>query len=138
MIDLFSYMGIAAIWIGFLSLVFLFFYYGKNRDKYEKVINIYYEKGYLFPGPYHFHSLMGFFGSFFLIYYFVWIKRKKQPLFIFYKNNEVYNFFDAVPDALYGWMKIYYRVTLFTLICIAFTFLMALIKYIYLNNPLWK
>lgn len=52
---------------------------------------------------------------------------------MFYKNREVYNFFDTVPDNLFKWMKVYYKITLFTLACIAFTFLMVLIKYISLN-----
>ena len=133
MSNLFSYLGIAGIWVGFLSLTLLFFYYCVNRKRYEKIIRIYYDKGFLFPVPYHFHSLMGFFGSFTLVYYFTCIKRKKKPLLMFYKNREVYDFFDTVPDNLSKWMKVYYRITLFTLACIAFTFLMVLMKYISLN-----
>lgn len=53
---------------------------------------------------------------------------------MFYNNRDVYNFFDTVPDSFLGWMKTYYRVTLFTLACIVFTLVMALIKYVYLNN----
>lgn len=52
---------------------------------------------------------------------------------MFYKNCEVYNLFDDVPDNLSKWMKVYYRLTLFTLACIAFTFLMVLAKLIYLT-----
>ncbi|PNS12204.1 hypothetical protein COO59_06750 [Mixta theicola] len=131
--NLFSYLGIAAVWAGFLSLIFLFFYYCANKAKYEVIVKLYYEKGFSFHTPYHFHSLMGFFGSFTLIYYFVSIKKKKKPLLMFDKNSEVYNFFDAVPDRLSGWMINYYRVTLFMVVCIIFIFVMTLMKYVYSN-----
>ena len=128
---LFSYLGIAAVWVGFLSLAALFFCYRTNKEKYEKIIKLHYEKGFSFYGPYHFHSLMGFFGSFTIIYYFICIKNKKKPLLMPCENNEIYKFFDDIPANQFGWMTHYYRGTLFILLCIAFMLLMAAMKYIY-------
>lgn len=127
----FSYMGIGGTWTGFLSLIVLFLFFAKNKKKYERIIELYHEKGFLFYVPYHFPSLMGFFGSFALVYYFSCIKKKKKPLFMLYNNNEVYNFFDDVPIYLHKWMSIYYKITLFCISCIIFILIMAGMKYIF-------
>lgn len=130
MAKLFSYVSIGSIWLSFASLIFLFFYFGVNKKKYEKIIDLYHEKGFSLYVPYHFHSLVGFFGSFTLVYYFLCLKKKKKPMLMFYKNPNVYTVFDDIPESLSGWMKAYYRVTLFALFCLLFALMMGLMKYI--------
>lgn len=131
MTKLLSYIGVGSVWIGFISLLVLFFYFGVNKKNYEKIIELYYEKGFLFYVPYHFHSLIGFWGSFTLVYYFSCLKKKKKPLFMFYENKKVYEFFEAVPEGISSWMSTYYKITIFTVFCIFITFVMACVKYVY-------
>ncbi len=127
---LFSYLGLAAVWVSILSFIFLFFYFGKNKKNYNKIIEIYHNNSLAFYIPYHFHSLMGFFGSFTLVYYFLCLLKKKKPVFMWYENKKVYNFFDDIPKDLYSWMYLYYRITLVCMFFCGFILLMILAKFI--------
>lgn len=73
-----SYISIACAWIDILSLIFLFYYFGINKWRYEKIIETYYKSGFELYVPYYFHSLVGFFGSFMLVYYFLCLKKKRN------------------------------------------------------------
>lgn len=114
----------------FFFFAFLFFYFGANKKKYNRLIELYHEHGLSFYVPYHFHSLVGFFGSFTLVYYFVCLLKKKAPLFMWNDNKNVYNFFDRIPSDLYSWMHWYYKITLLCMCSCALVFLMVLAKFL--------
>jgi len=126
----FSYLGLAAVWVGFVFFAFLFFYFGANKKKYNRLIELYHEHGLSFYAPYHFHSLVGFFGSFTLVYYFLCLLKKKAPLFMWNDNKNVYSFFDRIPSDLYNWMHWYYRITVLCICSYAFVFFMVLAKFV--------
>lgn len=130
MSTLFSYLGLAAVWVSILSFIFLFFYFGLKKKNYNRIIELYYKEGFVFYIPYHFHSLMGFFGSFTLVYYFLCLLKKKKPLIMWCDNKKIYSFFDDIPKDLYDWMHLYYRITLICILSCVFILLMTLAKFI--------
>ncbi|MCX8960512.1 hypothetical protein EHW64_04840 [Erwinia psidii] len=127
---IFSYLGLSAVWVSAVCFIFLFFHFGANKKRYNRLIDLYHNNRFLFYTPYHFHSLFGFFGSFTLVYYFLCLLKKKKPVFMWYKNKNVYNFFDGIPHELYKWMHLYYRVTLVYAYSCIFVVLMVLARFI--------
>jgi len=128
MLPFLSYIGIIALWGSFLLITLLFFLFMKNKDKYEKIITLYYEKGFKLYHPYLFNSQIGFFGSFNVVYYFICLKKKQRPFLMPDEKERIYHFFDGVPENLTQWMTLFYRISLTAFFCFLLAGVIALIK----------
>lgn len=133
MLIIISYIGITFAVIGSLLVVVLFVLFGVNKRKYNQLIDKYHFKGLPLYSPYNFYALVGFFGSFGMVYYFYRLKEKKEPLFMYYNGKDVYDFFDDIPDELSGWLSVYYKTILLSILCMLMIVVMAFIKYIYIS-----
>ncbi|CAE1151438.1 conserved protein of unknown function [Serratia sp. Tan611] len=119
-------------------MVYLFFYFCKIKGNYYTIINEYLSKNFSFGAAYHFHSLMGFFGSFGMSYYFHCLKHKRKPLFMHDENDAIYSFLEEINPKISAWIDTYYRITALAFSFILLSYFMAIIKYIFLNFILNK
>jgi len=110
----FSYLGLAAVWVGFFSLLFSSSFLVQTKKSITSSLSY----------------TMIVASRFTLVYYFLCLLKKKAPLFMWNDNKEVYNFFDSIPGDLYSWMHGYYRITLLCIGSCAFVFLMVLAKFV--------
>lgn len=133
MITVISYLGIASAWISIISMLYLFFYFCKIKNNYYATINTYLSKKYSFGAAYHFHSQMGYFGSFGMSYYFHCLKNKRKPLFMHEESDSIYNFLDEIGPKTSAWIDTYYRITVLAFSCIVFSYFMTILKYLLLN-----
>lgn len=138
MIKIISYLGITSAWLSILAMLYLFFYFHKNNKNYYKVINAYLSSNHSFGAAYNFHSLMGYFGSFGMSYYFHCLKHKKKPLFMHNTNDSIYLFFEKIDPKISGWIDTYYKITTLAFSCLFFSYIMSLLKYVAMNYILNK
>lgn len=80
--------------------------YAINRKKYYALLTLFQQK-HIFPAPYSFHCLTGFFGAVPMVYFFINLKEKKK-IFFMKKNSEAYSFFNKDNAYLIKWMPIFY------------------------------
>ena len=133
MITIISYIGVASAWLAIILLIYLFFYFHKNKKNYYEIIESYLAKNHSFGAAYHFHSLIGYFGSFGIAYYFHCLKHKKKPLFSQLVNDLNYDFFNQANEKISSWVDVYYKITLLAFSCVLFSYITAFFKYIYLT-----
>lgn len=112
----------------FIASVFI---YGVNRKKYYQLIALF-KENYIFPAPYSFHCLVGFFGAAPVIYFFLGLKRKKKILFV-NKESDLYDFFDDKKENLTNWMLPFYYLWNVTMLCCAFVVFFGIVMHIKLK-----
>ncbi|WP_261641421.1 hypothetical protein [Erwinia mallotivora] len=109
----------ASLFFGLLGsgLIFLsFLVYAVKRKDYYKLISSYVEK-YEFPAPCSFHHMMGFFGAFPVVRFFIKLSQKKK-IFFMDRNNPAYAFFDDKDMKISSWMRFFSALWLIATICL--------------------
>ncbi|AXF75370.1 membrane protein [Erwinia tracheiphila] len=95
----FALSGSAMIFLSFLI------YAVKIKDYYDLIAC--YKKRFQFPVPSSFHHMIGFFGAFIVIRFFIKLSHKKNILFMRH-DDPAYSFFDDTDIQLKTWMRIYF------------------------------
>lgn len=80
--------------------------YAINRKKYYALLTLFQQK-HIFPAPYSFHCLSGFFGAAPMVYFFLNLKEKKKVFFM-KKDSDAYSFFNKENVGLIKWMPFFY------------------------------
>ncbi len=125
-----SYAGILFAWICIFCLIVSFIYFGMNKKNYEVILEKYKSTGFPLPGAYSFHSMMGFWGAFPMIYFFRCLMAGKKPRFCF--GGKVYSgdLFMKIQNEQKKWMDVYYGINIINLISILLFFVAGSIKYV--------
>ena len=94
----FALSGSAIILLSFLI------YKVKRKDYYDLIAR--YKERFQFPVPSSFHHMLGFFGAFSVIRFFIKLSHKKKILFMRH-DDPAYYFFDDKDIKLHTWMRVY-------------------------------
>lgn len=76
-----------------VGLILTVLLYALNKRKYYELIELF-QKNHMFPAPYLYNSMIGFFGAATMAYFFIRLKRNKS-IFFLDKNSEAYQFVDS-------------------------------------------
>lgn len=125
-----SYTALFFAWASFSCLVFSFIYFGIHKKKYEILLDEYRKTGIPLPGPYNFHSMMGFWGAYPMVYFFRCLTIGKKPRGCF--GGKIYSgdYFTTLPPEQKRWLNIYYYVNIIFTILVLLYFAFGGIKYI--------
>ena len=125
-----SYTGLFFAGIIAFCLIFSFIFFGIHKKKYEILLSDYRSTGIPLPGAYNFHSMMGFWGAFPMVYFFRCLTIGKKPLGCF--GGKVYSgdYFTTLPPEQKRWLNIYYYVNIILTILVLLYFAFGGIKYI--------
>ncbi|WP_394516140.1 hypothetical protein E7738_04540 [Pantoea sp. SGAir0430] len=86
-------------------IIFSFLVYVAKRKGYHKLISSYSMK-YKFPSPCSFYYMVGFFGAFPVIRFFIKLSQRKK-IFLMDINDPAYAFFDDKNIKIPRWMKLF-------------------------------
>lgn len=98
----------AALFLGLAGsgLIFIsFLIYAVKRQDYYKLVSSYTKK-YTFPAPYSFYHMVGFFGAFPVIRFFIKLSQRKKVFFMD-RNDPAYSFFDDNQIQIHTWMRLF-------------------------------
>lgn len=98
---------------GLLGVSFLL--YVVNKKDYYKLISSY-RKMHVFPAPHSFFYMLGFFGAFPVIRFFIKLSKKKKIVLIKH-DNAAYSFFDDRQYKINPWMIVFSFLWLATTVC---------------------
>ena len=99
---------------GFIFISFLI--YVVKRQDYYKLVSSYTDK-YGFPAPCSFYHMVGFFGAFPVIRFFIKLSQKKK-IFFLERNALAYSFFDDNQTQIHTWMRFFYFLWLAATACL--------------------
>lgn len=111
----------AALFFGLAGsgLIFLsFLIHVVKRQDYYKLVSSYTNK-YDFPAPYSFYHMVGFFGAFPVIRFFIKLSQKKKMYFLDH-SNPAYYFFDDNRLKIHSWMRLFTFLWLTATACLVF------------------
>ncbi|WP_158783340.1 hypothetical protein [Pantoea sp. BAV 3049] len=91
--------------LGSSMLIISLLIYAVKRREYYKLVTSYTEK-YIFPPPCSFWHMMGFFGAFPVLHFFIKLKKGKK-IFFMDRNDPAYTFFDNKDIVIHTWMKFF-------------------------------
>ncbi|MCX8967385.1 hypothetical protein EHW66_21190 [Erwinia psidii] len=99
------------------GLIFLsFFIYAFKRRDYYKLVSSYKSK-YEFPAPCSFYHMVGFFGAFPVIRFFIKLSRKKN-IFFMRHDDPGYAFFEDENIKIHPWMRFFSALWLTATACL--------------------
>lgn len=107
------------------AMIFLsFIIYAVKRQNYYDLISLY-KKSFRFPAPSSFHHMLGFFGAFTVIRFFIKLSNKNKIFFM--KNDDpAYSFFDDAAIKVQTWMRIYSYLWITATVFFIFSAILAL------------
>lgn len=111
-----KFLGIFIIGLCLASFLLSILIYAYNRKKYYTLLEEF-QKRHVFPAPYSFHCLVGFFGAAPMSYFFMGIMKKKKVFFL-NRNSSAYDFFDDNKGKSFGWISALYYAHITSFICV--------------------
>lgn len=125
-----SYAGLLFAWICIFCLIISFIYFGIHKKKYEILLDKYKSTGSPLPGAYSFHSMMGFWGAFPMVYFFRCLTVGKKPRGCFGGRVYAGDLFMKIPAEQKKWLNTYYNINIINTVSIVLFFVAGGIKYI--------
>jgi hypothetical protein len=111
-------------------LIISFVYFGIHKKKYEILLEKYKSTGAPLPGAYSFHSMMGFWGAFPMVYFFRCLTVGKKPRGCFGGRVYTGDLFMKIPAEQKKWLNTYYNINIINTVSIILFFVAGGIKYI--------
>ncbi|CAO98517.1 Hypothetical protein ETA_34710 [Erwinia tasmaniensis Et1/99] len=119
------YGALVIVGVGVICFIASIISYAFNRKKYYTLLSLF-QKEHIFPTPYSFHCLVGFFGAAPIVYFFLGLKREKKILFV-KMDDKAYSFFDNKNVELTKWMPTFYYLWNISMACCSFVIICGIV-----------